>query len=48
MASVLENMLPVTFGKKPYVTDLAPNSVALKMINDEFRLIAGDLRVVSF
>jgi Predicted acetyltransferases and hydrolases with the alpha/beta hydrolase fold len=48
MATMLENMLSITIGKKPYVTDLAPNSVALKTINDEFRLVVGGLRLVSF
>ncbi|KAH8879232.1 hypothetical protein GQ53DRAFT_800306 [Thozetella sp. PMI_491] len=48
MASILENMLVVTWGRKPFVTDLTPNSSAMEQINDEFRHVAPDLRLWSF
>jgi pimeloyl-ACP methyl ester carboxylesterase len=48
MASILENMLAMAWGKKPYVTDLTPNSAALTAINDAFRHFAPELRLWSF
>lgn len=33
---------------RPYVTDLARNSVSLQVINDEFRNFADDLSLWSF
>ena len=48
MATVLENMLAVAWGKKPYVADLTPNSAALSAINDAFRHFAPELRLWSF
>ncbi|KAK4445761.1 hypothetical protein QBC34DRAFT_160610 [Podospora aff. communis PSN243] len=48
MASMLENMLTVAWGKKPYVTDLVPNSRACQSINDAFRHFAPPLRLWSF
>ncbi|KAK4118645.1 hypothetical protein N657DRAFT_659477 [Parathielavia appendiculata] len=48
MASILENMLAMAWGKKPYVTDLTPNSSALTTINDAFRHFAPELRLWSF
>ncbi|KAK4175485.1 hypothetical protein QBC36DRAFT_23661 [Triangularia setosa] len=48
MAAVLENMLAVAWGRKPFVTDLIPNSSALSAINDAFRHIAPDIRLWSF
>lgn len=48
MAAVLENILTVSWGKKPFVTDLVPNSAALSSINDSFRHLAPDLRLWSF
>ncbi|KAK3681030.1 hypothetical protein B0T22DRAFT_523836 [Podospora appendiculata] len=48
MAAVLENMLTLTWGKKPFVADLVPNSAALEAINDAFRHVAPDLCLWSF
>jgi hypothetical protein len=48
MATVLENMLTVALGKKPFVADLIPNSAALSAINDTFRHLAPALRLWSF
>ncbi|KAM7192873.1 hypothetical protein V8F20_008670 [Naviculisporaceae sp. PSN 640] len=48
MAAVLENMLTVAWGKKPFVTDLMPNSEALTNINDTFRHFSPALRLWSF
>ncbi|KAM7213351.1 hypothetical protein V8F06_011248 [Rhypophila decipiens] len=48
LAAVLENMLAVTWGKKPFVGDLTPNSSVLAAINDSFRHYAPDLRLWSF
>jgi hypothetical protein len=48
LAAVLENMLTVAWGKKPFVTDLTPNSSTLTEINDAFRHFAPDLRLWSF
>ncbi|KAK0652530.1 hypothetical protein B0T16DRAFT_406350 [Cercophora newfieldiana] len=48
MASILENMLTVAWGKKPFVADLVPNSRACASINDTFRHYAPSLRLWSF
>ncbi|KAM7204974.1 hypothetical protein V8F33_001215 [Rhypophila sp. PSN 637] len=48
LAAVLENMLAVTWGRKPFVGDLTPNSSVLAAINDSFRHYAPDLRLWSF
>jgi pimeloyl-ACP methyl ester carboxylesterase len=48
LPAVLENMLRVAWGRKRYVTDLAPNAAALAAINDDFRHVAPDLRLWSF
>ncbi|KAK0619028.1 hypothetical protein B0T14DRAFT_495874 [Immersiella caudata] len=48
MATMLEGMLTVAWGKKPYVTDLATNSRACESINDTFRHFAPPLRLWSF
>ncbi|KAH6621487.1 hypothetical protein B0J18DRAFT_227999 [Chaetomium sp. MPI-SDFR-AT-0129] len=48
LATILENMLSVAWGKKPFVTDLMPNSAALTAINDTFRHLAPELRLWSF
>ncbi|KAK3349876.1 hypothetical protein B0T25DRAFT_582714 [Lasiosphaeria hispida] len=48
LAAVLENMLVVACGKKPFVADLTPHSAALSAINDAFRHVAPDLRLWSF
>ncbi|KAL2020083.1 hypothetical protein VTK56DRAFT_8887 [Thermocarpiscus australiensis] len=48
LASILENLLAVASGKKPFVTDLVPNSATLAAINDAFRHVAPELRLWSF
>ncbi|KAK3986076.1 hypothetical protein QBC44DRAFT_144648 [Cladorrhinum sp. PSN332] len=51
MAGLLDNVLRATFGtwgKKPFVADLTPNSAALDSINDSFRHVAPALRLWSF
>ncbi|RYP35688.1 hypothetical protein DL767_003709 [Monosporascus sp. MG133] len=48
LAAVLESMLLVAWGKKPFVTDLTPNSAALTELNDTFRHFAPELRLWSF
>jgi hypothetical protein len=48
LAAILDRMLGVAWGKKPYVTDLAPNSAALTVINDAFRHVAPKLHLWSF
>ncbi|KAK4153160.1 hypothetical protein C8A00DRAFT_43887 [Chaetomidium leptoderma] len=48
MATMLENVLMVGFGKKPFVADLRPNSAALTAINDTFRHLAPQLHLWSF
>ncbi|KAJ2902781.1 NACHT and WD domain-containing protein [Zalerion maritima] len=48
LASILQNMLAVAWGSKPFVTDLVPNSTALTEINDSFRHSAADLHLWSF
>ncbi|KAK6845809.1 WD40 repeat-like protein [Apiospora arundinis] len=48
LASILQNMLAVAWGSKPYVNDLLPNCATLAEINDVFRHYAGDLRLWSF
>ncbi|KAI5921326.1 hypothetical protein F4810DRAFT_344137 [Camillea tinctor] len=48
LATILQNILQVTWGTKPFVSDLLPNSVTLSEINDSFRHYAGDLHLWSF
>jgi len=48
LAAVLENMLTVARGKKPFVMDLMSNSSTLTEINDAFRHFAPELRLWSF
>jgi len=48
MATLLQNMLSVTLGKKQFVKDLTPNSDRLAAINDAFRHVAQNLRLWSF
>lgn len=48
LASVLDNMASMAFGKKQFVRDLIPNSSALTEMNDAFRHYALDLRLWSF
>ncbi|KAK3291007.1 uncharacterized protein B0H64DRAFT_411125 [Chaetomium fimeti] len=48
MAAILESMLAVGWGKKPFLGDLTPNSTVLSAINDTFRHFAPELRLWSF
>ncbi|KAI8628819.1 hypothetical protein F5Y19DRAFT_98111 [Xylariaceae sp. FL1651] len=48
LAAILQNMLAVAWGAKPFVSDLLPNSATLGEINDAFRHYAGDLHIWSF
>ncbi|KAG8162114.1 hypothetical protein KVR01_007879 [Diaporthe batatas] len=48
LAATLGNILQVTWGSKPYVDDLAPDSAILTAMNDEFRAYAYDLNLWSF
>ncbi|KAM0323296.1 hypothetical protein ACHAQA_008888 [Verticillium albo-atrum] len=48
LALVLENILTVAWGRKPFVKDLQPNSNTLTEINDAFRHYALDLKLWSF
>ncbi|VUC29166.1 unnamed protein product [Clonostachys rosea] len=48
LAPVLDSMITVMLGKKPFVKDLIPNSSALTDMNDTFRHYALDLRLWSF
>ncbi|KAI1116131.1 hypothetical protein F5Y14DRAFT_459627 [Nemania sp. NC0429] len=48
LASILQSMLTVAWGAKPFVNDLLPNSAVLAEINDTFRHYATDLRLWSF
>ncbi|KAI1328531.1 hypothetical protein F5Y16DRAFT_398223 [Xylariaceae sp. FL0255] len=48
LASILQNMLTIAWGTKPYVSDLLPNSTTLAEINDAFRHYAKDLQLWSF
>ncbi|KAL1880559.1 hypothetical protein VTK73DRAFT_5572 [Phialemonium thermophilum] len=48
MAATLENILTATWGRKPFVSDLVPNSTTLSMLNDSFRHFAPDLHLWSF
>lgn len=47
LALVLENMLAVAWGQKPFVKDLVPNSNTLTEINDAFRHYTLDLKLPS-
>ena len=49
-AALLNNILQATvlYNKKPFVSDLEPNSAALQSINDQFRHYAGILELRSF
>ena len=38
----------MTYGQKPYVNDLEPNSSSISSINDTFRHYAQDLQLWSF
>ncbi|KFA52959.1 hypothetical protein S40293_09406 [Stachybotrys chartarum IBT 40293] len=48
LAPILENILTLAWGKKPFVNDLSPGSAALADINDVFRHFASSLRLWSF
>ncbi|KAL7945337.1 hypothetical protein V8C42DRAFT_54964 [Trichoderma barbatum] len=48
LAGILENMLIVAWGKKPFVTDLKSGSSALALIRDRFRHVATDLALWTF
>ncbi|KAK5631744.1 hypothetical protein RRF57_007458 [Xylaria bambusicola] len=48
LAGILQNMLAVACGTKPFVNDLLPNCSILAEINDTFRHYATDLRLWSF
>ncbi|RYP05824.1 hypothetical protein DL764_003535 [Monosporascus ibericus] len=48
MAAILDTMLTVAWGRKPFVADLVPNSMSLTAINDAFRHFAPALRIWSF
>ncbi|KAI1356446.1 hypothetical protein F5Y01DRAFT_323867 [Xylaria sp. FL0043] len=48
LADVLNKMLTVAWGAKPFVSDLMPNSATLAEINDVFRHYAADVHLWSF
>ncbi|KAI1177574.1 hypothetical protein F4777DRAFT_541485 [Nemania sp. FL0916] len=48
LAGILQSMLMVAWGTKPFVNDLLPNCSILAEINDTFRHYAADLRLWSF
>ena len=48
LARTLTNILKVTYGQKPYVNELEPNSGLVSGINDTFRHYAQDLQLWSF
>lgn len=48
LALILENIVTVAWGRKPFVKDLVPNSSTLTEINDAFRHYAPDLKLWSF
>ncbi|RWA07822.1 hypothetical protein EKO27_g7285 [Xylaria grammica] len=48
LAGILQSILTVSWGTKPFVNDLLPNCSILAEINDSFRHYAADLRLWSF
>ncbi|KAJ8122027.1 hypothetical protein ONZ43_g1672 [Nemania bipapillata] len=48
LAGILQSILMVAWGTKPFVNDLLPNCSTLTEINDTFRHYAADLRLWSF
>lgn len=48
LAGILQSVLMVAWGTKPFVNDLLPNCSVLAEINDTFRHYAADLRLWSF
>ncbi|KAI2623191.1 hypothetical protein GGR54DRAFT_629765 [Hypoxylon sp. NC1633] len=48
LAAILKRLSTIALGSKPFVSDLIPESSALRDINDTFRHYASDLRLWSF
>ncbi|KAK2744313.1 hypothetical protein FQN55_006827 [Onygenales sp. PD_40] len=48
LAGILANILRVSYGSKPFVTELRHNSGMIASINDSFRHFANDLQLWSF
>ncbi|KAI1209723.1 WD40-repeat-containing domain protein [Annulohypoxylon truncatum] len=48
LAAILKKRSIITWGSKPFVSDLVPESSTLRDINDTFRHYAPDLRLWSF
>ncbi|KAH8807662.1 hypothetical protein F5884DRAFT_752245 [Xylogone sp. PMI_703] len=48
LARTLHNVLKITYGHKPFVSDLERNSGLISSINDSFRHYADDLQICSF
>jgi len=48
LAKILVNVLKVSYGTKPFVTELDRNSESIASINDSFRHYAQDLQLWSF
>ncbi|XXG96484.1 hypothetical protein Hte_002767 [Hypoxylon texense] len=48
LAAILKRLSIIAWGSKPFVSDLTPESSALRDINDTFRHYASDLRLWSF
>ena len=48
LARTLTNILRVSWGQKPFVNDLEPNSGMISGINETFRHYAQDLQLWSF
>jgi hypothetical protein len=48
LAKILVNILKVSYGTKPFVTELEHNSESIASINDSFRHYAEDLQLWSF
>ncbi|KAH9907305.1 WD40-repeat-containing domain protein [Xylariomycetidae sp. FL2044] len=48
LATVLQNMIGLAWGAKPFVSDLLPNSTTMAEINDAFRHYAEKLVVEKF
>ncbi|KAI0378271.1 hypothetical protein F5Y04DRAFT_152464 [Hypomontagnella monticulosa] len=48
LAAILKKLSLIAWGSKPFVSDLMPESSALRDINDTFRHYASELRLWSF
>jgi hypothetical protein len=48
LAKILVNILKVSYGTKPFVTELERNSESIASINDSFRHCSEDLQLWSF